>query len=184
MTISTSHAWHEFSDRVAYEGSVRLNLSVRPLPDAPRLAQLSDMGAQILATLEAMEERRGLDDDSAIAHELARMDAKLNVLMELLNRALMPESKLPERQHLRFNAFGLSGAVSLPDQGSTVRVRLHFDGCRAMPLELFGQVASGTPAPFIAFHGVGETLREAIERMVFRHHRRLIADRRGARDAQ
>jgi hypothetical protein len=101
--------------------------------------------------------------------------------MEIVNRLLLPQSSLPPRMSLRFNALG---AVlpwdCLPPVGQPVLLKLHFDVCRALPLELPGTRQAGPTdgKGFVAFDGVSEPVRDEIERLVFRQHRRQVAEAR------
>jgi hypothetical protein len=59
-------------------------------------------------------------------------------------------------------------------------VRLRFDVCRSLPLELAAKVERrlGDGQVFVVFAAPGDVLGDAIERLVFRHHRRKVAETR------
>src|SRR3546814_4109252 len=66
-----------------------------------------------------------------------------------------------------------------------VSVFIHLDACRAMPLELPAQVLAlpDQTRLLLAFQDIGPAIEEALDRLVFRYHRRQIAiERRSARD--
>ncbi|MBB3225599.1 hypothetical protein FHW69_000189 [Luteibacter sp. Sphag1AF] len=175
--------WQAFSERVTYDGQFHATCVAAPLPDAAAISALNDRNLSVLTAVAALVEKRAEtpEDDTAVTNELSRLDAKLNVLMEIVNRLLLPQADLPGRIALRFNA---SGAVlpwsGLPPVGQTVLLRIHFDVCRALPLELPGQRLAGPSdgRGFVGFQGLGESVRDAIERLVFRHHRRQVAEAR------
>lgn len=172
-----------FSAHVAYDGELPLDLQSCEQPSAAQLAMLGQRGAQLLATLEALENQTSADDDAPRAHDLVRIDTKLNALLALLNQTLMPDDALPPSARIRLNAWGLSCDRALPRHGTQVRIRLHFDACRAMPLELTGTVNDQESARYVALDDMGEALHEALQRMVFRQHRRSVAEQRLSRDA-
>jgi hypothetical protein len=177
----SDEGWLEFSERVAWDARFHATCEAGPRPDAAALALINDRNASVLVAVSALMDRRSdtSEDDSPLTQEVARLDAKLNVLMEIVNRLLLPQSGLPPRIALRFNA---SGAVlpwdSLPAAGQTALLKIHFDACRALPLELPCIRLAG-PADgkgFLGFEGLTEPVRDGIERLVFRQHRRQVAE--------
>jgi hypothetical protein len=182
--------WKAFSDRVAWDAAFHATCETASRPDAAALALINDRNASVLVAVSALMERRAdsAEDDSPLSHEVARLDAKLNVLMEIVNRLLLPQSGLPPRIPLRFNA---AGAVlpwaGLPPVGQSVMLKIHFDTCRALPLELPGTRLAGPTdgKGFVGFEGLSEAVRDGIERLVFRQHRRQVAEARAqARPAE
>jgi hypothetical protein len=179
----SDEGWVEFSERVAWDARFHATCEPGPRPDAAALALINDRNASVLVAVSALMDRRSdtSEDDSPLTQEVARLDAKLNVLMEIVNRLLLPQSGLPPRIALRFNA---SGAVlpwdGLPAVGQTALLKIHFDACRALPLELPGvRLAGPTDGKgFLGFEGLTEPVRDGIERLVFRQHRRQIAEAR------
>lgn len=167
-----------FHDRLAFEGPLRVDLVVHTTPpDAERLRQLN-LG--ILTAIETLGERRTelTDEDTPVSRELARLEARIDILTELLSRAVLPDTHLPPSRPVRLNVHGISGAGSETlAAGTSVLVRIHVDACRALPLELPGRVDAGH-REFVAFEPMDERLRDALERQVFRMHRRAIADAR------
>ncbi|WP_413625703.1 PilZ domain-containing protein [Luteibacter sp. Lutesp34] len=175
--------WQAFSERVTWDAAFHATCEAAPRPDAAALALINDRNASVLVAVSALMERRteSTEDDNPLSNEVARLDAKLNVLMEIVNRLLLPQSDLPARVSMRFNA---AGAVlpwaGLPAVGQPVMLRLHFDACRALPLELPGVRVAGPSdgKGFISFEGLSEAVRDGIERLVFRQHRRQVAEAR------
>lgn len=175
--------WLAYSERVSVEGALRARCE--PLPatlDATALARLVERNLSTLASIAAIEERRaeGADDDSPVLQELARLDAKLNALVDVINRLLTPVESLPARNSLTFNALGaVMPAQEVPDS-TQVLLRLHFDACPSLPLELPARVERQLDdgRVFLAFEPASDVLTAALERLVFRHHRRKVAETR------
>lgn len=175
--------WNEFTQLIAFEGPLRVAVKADPAASVDTHTQV--MNARVLDCVASLQERRpgtGKDEDNAIAQEIARLDARMDVLLELVGRAVMPESRLPPALPARFNALGLS-SPQLPElgPGQRVRVHIHLDACRALPLRLIGRSAAAPDTRFITFDDVGQGLRDALERLVFRHHREHVARARGDR---
>ncbi|HKE47032.1 MAG TPA: PilZ domain-containing protein [Rhodanobacteraceae bacterium] len=120
--------------------------------------------------------------DETGAAELLRLDAKLNAIMELLATLHERDVELLPAVPLRFNAHGIEWKCDAPPEAaSPLVVRIHLEAAPALPLEL-AATALVLPEPGWAaarFEGVKAPLAEAIARMVFREHRRQVADSAG-----
>ncbi|MBB5359962.1 hypothetical protein HDE76_003202 [Rhodanobacter sp. ANJX3] len=175
--------WQEFSQRMVYEGS--LHVKVEPLDSSPDLlAGYNERNLHVLRALASLDERRvdgGSEDDNPLMQELLRMDSKINVLMEVVNRLLIPIAQLPAQRTIRFNALGIVVPQdALPAAEQLLLVCLHFDACRALPLELPGSLHCRLDdgSAYIAFIEPSEMVADGLERFVFRHHRRKVAEAR------
>ncbi|MHA6205498.1 PilZ domain-containing protein [Dyella soli] len=177
-------AWQAFCDRVSYEDSLHAGCVAVALPqDELQLAVMRERNLNVLGTLAAFGERRldVADDESPLAQELLRMDNKLNVLMAMFDQLLQRGAELPARQPVRFNAVGAVLPAALwPGGAATGLLRLHFDGCLALPLELPARLLQERDGDhvFVAFETLDDVTGDALERLVFRHHRRKVAGRR------
>ncbi|HEX7817092.1 PilZ domain-containing protein [Dyella sp.] len=179
MQIDT---WQDFSERVSYEDRLHLCCAALGEWDEQRQSQIRERNLHVLATLDSLEERRAdIDEEAPLVQELARIDNKLNVLMDIVTRLLVPESILPPRQSIRLNALGaLVPSQVLPPVDGPVLLTLHVDACRALPLEFSAQVTHSATADMtlLVFDGLGDAVLEGLERFVFRHHRRKVAEAR------
>ena len=177
-------AWLTFSERVSCEDDCHFDCEPLENPLSPAQAQRqSERNAHVLATIGALEEHHADagEDDSPLMQEMLRMDAKLNALVDIVNLLLVPSSNLPPRQSLRFNAIGaVLPATLVPTGHVSLLLRLRFDVCRSLPLELVAQVERPLDdgRVFVAFAPLGDAVGDAIERLVFRHHRRRVAETR------
>jgi hypothetical protein len=172
-----------FADQVSYEGLLHVSCEIAAMPEPRELVLLNERNASLLLTLASLVDRRadGVEEDSALNQELARLDAKLNAVIELVNRLALPSVDLPPRIPVRFNALAAElPRRFLPAPDSRVMLRIHFDACRALPLELPGRVQEGSAGELglVAYDGLAETVREAILKLVFRQHRRQVAEAR------
>ena len=179
----TASSWDEFDQRLSSEEY--LHADSEPLawpPSVELLQRLAERNANTLATLAALEERRADlgDDDNPLMQEMLRMDAKLTALVEIVNQLLAPAATLPPRRALRFNAVGAVLPAALLPAGEGLLLRLRFDACRSLPLELAGRMvhAIDESRSFVEFAAQGDATGDAIERLVFRHHRRKVAEAR------
>lgn len=176
--------WQFFSDRISWEGEIRVACEAIDAPlDPARQARMEEANANVLATLSTSGERGGSEapEDEAVSAALVRINAKLDVLMEVFNRHLLGNVSLPPRSPVRFNARGiLLKSWTAPEPGTPVSVRIYFDACVGLPLELSGHVATAPRGAggFVAFDGLDEGIRQSIEHLVFRQHRRQLAETR------
>ncbi|HZX71014.1 MAG TPA: PilZ domain-containing protein [Rhodanobacter sp.] len=175
--------WDEFEQRVSVEEL--LHVSVEPLawPVPPaRALSLVERNGNTLAAIAALEERRvdSAEDDNPLVQEMRRMDAKLTALVDIVNRLLTPTETLPGRRLVRFNARGAVIPSDLIPSGEAMLLSLRFDHCRSLPLELAAQVDRQLDdgRTFVVFTTLNDAQGDAIERLVFRHHRRKVADAR------
>ena len=181
----TASAWDQFEQRLACEDSWHADSQALawPVPEA-LTTRLAERNAAALATVTALEERRAdsADDDNPVMQELLRLDAKLNALIDMINRVALSADALPSRQPLRFNAIGAVIPDTLVPAGEALLLRLRFDACPSAPLELPARIGRrlDDDRTFVAFHALGEGVAASLERFVFRHHRRKVA---GARQA-
>ncbi|MGN2254651.1 PilZ domain-containing protein [Frateuria sp. GZRe12] len=179
----TASAWNEFEQRLACEDSWHADSQALAWPLPEGLAQrLAERNTAALASVAALEERRAesADDDSPVMQELSRLDAKLNALIDMVNRLAMPAETLPPRQSLRFNAIGAVLPAAMVPAGDALLLRLRFDACPGVPLELPAHIerrfADG--GAFVAFQALGDGVAASLERFVFRQHRRKVAGAR------
>ncbi|MDP1697195.1 MAG: PilZ domain-containing protein [Xanthomonadaceae bacterium] len=178
-----------FAQQLAFEGELRVEWrALAALPTGEALMRLRDANLTVLNLVSAVEEHRsdGTDDETGGAGELVRLDAKVNLLLELVQRLVARDQMPPARLAVRFNAHGLSIERPANLAGAQwVTVYIHLDACRAMPLELPAQVVvlPDQAQVLLAFQDIGPAIEEALDRLVFRYHRRQIAiDRRNARE--
>ncbi|MFK2878574.1 PilZ domain-containing protein [Rhodanobacter hydrolyticus] len=181
----TASSWEEFEQRLSSEENLHADCEPLAWPPSPeRLQRLAERNANTLATLDALEERRLdlSDDDNPLMQEMLRMDAKLTALVEIVNQMLAPDASLPPRQTLRFNAIGavLPSALLPAPAEEGVLLRLRFDACRSLPLELAGRLSHkiDESQSYVEFVNHNDATSDAIERLVFRHHRRKVAGAR------
>ena len=178
-----SSRWDEFEQRVSIEELLHAAIEplAWPMPQAQALA-MAERNGNALAAIAALEERRTdtADDDNPLVQEMRRMDAKLTALVDIVNRLLVPPGMLPAQHLVRFNARGAVLGAELPLPGDAILLSLRFEHCRSLPLELpaLREMQFDDGRTFVQFPAVSDALGDAIERLVFRHHRRKVAEAR------
>lgn len=178
-----ANLWDDFQQRVSCEEN--LHVDSEPLAWPPSTAQqlhMVERSMNTLSAIAALEERvvETGDEDNPLMQEMLRMDAKLTALTDIVNQLLVPPDSLPPRQVLRLNVVGALLPAALVPPGDALVLRPRFDVCRSLPLELPARIEQRFPdgQVFVAFALLGDVLSDAIERLVFRHHRRKVAEAR------
>jgi hypothetical protein len=159
------------------------------LPDGAALAGVNQENQQVLVADASLDDQRSMTDaKSDEAHELAdelqRLEFKVNVVIQLLAQLLNRNSTLPPVRSVRLHADGLDWLAAGDEVWPGVGVvALHVSRHFPQPLRLPGRVvgtardAEGDWVRF-EFEGLTPSVIDLLERLVFRHHRRLIAGTR------
>jgi hypothetical protein len=176
-------------DELAYDDV--LPVQWRALPralDRFEIMGLDESNALLLQACIAVEEHpaRDLTEDlGPLAGELARLDFKLNLLLQLMSK-LVSQDRPPAPSRIKFNALGASWTATdpLPSVGDLGVLRVQLRSSLPQPLEL--------PAEVIAVHGttvrgrfpqLPEGTVELVQKLAFLRHRRHVAEARKARGA-
>jgi hypothetical protein len=165
-----------------------LPVSWRPLPDQinPDLAaSYAVSNVRVLHASTALQEQGPTDkgdENSPHAQDLARIELKINLLLDVVGRLLASNQPRPPSVAIRFNALGATfqGSNPLPRPGAQGCVEIYLRECVAEPLRLIGRVANVSPGGEIKvrFLPPGEATSDLLEKLAFRRHRRQIAGSR------
>jgi hypothetical protein len=174
-------------DELAYQDvlPVQWQASARPC-DRFELTGLEEGNLLLLQACVAMEEHPARDkneDLGPLAGEIARIDFKLSLVLQLLSR-LVQREPMPAPCPIQFNALGASWAPlgAPPPVGSHGLLRIELRSSLPQPLELPAEVAAleGSTVQ-VRFPELSEAVAELIQRLAFLRHRRHIAGVRKAR---
>ncbi len=170
--------------------------------ELPLRWQAAEAGQHLAADLHAEDNRRVLDAVSVLeeyhgdseaastmtmgtmTHEIARLDAKLDLLLVVLGKLLRQQAPLPPAVRLRLSASALTWiAAEPPPDGQTGWVSLYLNELVPEPLTLPGRATSvlaegGERWVEVRFAELPAGLQDSLEKHVFRHHRRAIAEAR------
>ncbi len=175
-------------DGLIFEELLPLAWVAGPLVEGLALARLNADNHQLLGAESSLDEVRvseALKEESpALLHELQRLEFKLNILLRLTAELVARSSPLPPAQRIRLGSRGLEwfGAAA-PPLGSTGLVYVYINPALPQPLKIPCVVDSERTqdAERIAqlrFRGSSDAVAEMLEKLIFRHHRRLIAGAR------
>ena len=180
-------------DGLIIEATMPLAWTPGPPVDDLTLARLNADNHQLLVAASTLDEVRvheALKDESpALVHELQRLDYKLNILLRLTADLAMRQNGLPPPRLVRFSSQGLEWVGDdAPEPGSAGVLMLYVNPSLPQPLRLPAIVSDASHnqvcAARLQFTGLSESVVELIEKMIFRHHRRLVAGARLAPNRQ
>lgn len=180
------NALQEFHERLACEDILPLSWEPYLQPVGPAsLIYLNENNLNVLHAVAAIEERlvEPLEEYGPLGQELMRLDAKLSLLLNVVGRQIVQSKELPRRVPIRFNAWGVSWEATdnVLVMGEEGVVSLHLHSFPAMPLLLAGRVVDtsvndkGGTVTTVTFFDLAEPVKEVMERMIFRYHRRYVA---------
>ena len=169
-------------DELAYEDL--LPIAWKPLSgplDAGTASSFQDRNLRLLQACAAIEEHAGTekqDEPSPNAADIARMDLKINLILDLVGQLVAASQQRPAAVAVRFNARGAEWTMpgrALP-AGSQGVLELFIRDCLPQPLALPAEVVASTDGQIKArFLSPGEPVANLIEKLAFRRHRRRVA---------
>lgn len=115
------------------------------------------------------------------ANELVRIDAKLNIILQLLGQLLQNRQALPTAVSLRFSDDSLAWRVGAqtPPVGTRLQVALYPDPSIPLAFTFIGKVCEVKDQWLeVGMHGLSEDELGIWSRWVFRQHRRQVAQAR------
>ena len=174
-------------DGLAYEDRLALQWNtIEVKPDAGERVELEESNLDVLHTLFALGDHHAelADEPANVAQELARLDFKLNLVLDLVGEVLSYYHERPPRVPVRLGAQGIQWeAPQAPPPQGLVSIELYLNVSYPRALRLVGRVQSVTPLAqgfrtVVMFEDVGEAVHEMLEKIIFRHHRRSVAQAR------
>ncbi|GAB4356777.1 MAG: hypothetical protein Kow006_24100 [Gammaproteobacteria bacterium] len=176
---------------VVYEARLPLVWkALKAMPEPAQLASLNDHNETVLRTVLSLEEvgSEHSEEGAGSNQELVRIEAKINLVLNLVGQLLAAQSTIPAKVPVVLSADALewSGA-RLPAAEQPVLLELYLHPSYPRPLRLVGisrpaGTASDRPNCRVEFRGLGEPAQEVLEKLIFRHHRRAVAQARARRD--
>ena len=162
-----------------------LPLQWRPLetlPQGPAAERQDDSNTRLLTAATLLDEKPKLGDEPTLVElELLRIHHKLNLLLELAGSLLRQQQGRAQPVRLRLSWQGLSWQAgdAPPAVGDVGLVEVFLKDALQQPLRLPGRIEAVSEEEIHArFVGLSEACQAALERHVFQHHRRAVAETR------
>jgi Atypical PilZ domain, cyclic di-GMP receptor len=155
------------------------------LAEGVQLARLNADNHQLLGAESSLDEVRvheALKDESpALLHELQRLEYKVNILLRLTAELAMRSSGLPAAERVRMSPRALEWFGDHPLQSqATGLLSVYINSALPQPLKIPSVVTGeraidGVRATQLRFVGLSDAVVDMLEKLIFRHHRRLVA---------
>jgi hypothetical protein len=177
-------------DGLVYEELLPVAWTSAPLLEGLPLARLNVDNQQLLAAEASLDDVRvneALKDESpALLNELQRLEFKINILLRLTAEIAVRGNALPPAERVKLTSHALEwyGERAPATEGSgmlTLYVNPALPQGIKIPCKAERRVmVDKAPATQLRFVGLSEPVVHLLDKLIFRHHRRLIA---GARHA-
>jgi hypothetical protein len=177
-------------DGLIFEESLPVAWAPGALAEGLALARLNADNHQLLGAESSLDDVRvheALKDESpALLHELQRLEYKVNILLRLTAELAKRSSGLPAAERVRMTSRALEWFGDHPaSAGDTGLLTVYINPALPQPLQIpcavVGQKMQGDlRATQFRFMALSDAVVELLEKLIFRHHRRLVA---GARHA-
>lgn len=156
------------------------------VPDAAHLAYWNEYNDAALRGMAALDEyiNQPPEEHANLGHDLARLEFKVNLVLDLLGQLLSQQLLLPDTVWLKVGARGIEwSSPEAPAVGTPLLLQLYLTPNYPRPLELpatvvkYEALAVGARCT-AAFEGCSEPVQDWLGKLIFRHHRRSIAHTR------
>jgi len=163
-----------------------ISLTWKPVeyqPDEAHLALVNESNDAFLRAVSAIGEfsREVSEEDAGMSQEIARLDLKVNLLLDLVSQLIYKQLDIPEKSRVTLSGSEIEWYASdLPAPGLTVFVQAYVQHGTPKPLCFYGKVASSqeehdSGRARVRYVGLCGSAQSWLEKLIFRHHRREIA---------
>ena len=175
------------SPGVYFEDSIPLRYHVvEQLAEGAHLARLHAQSEHVLRVLSMLEDAAPMsqEESDTESHDLTRLDFKLNLVLDLVGRLLSQHVALPP---VRWIKMGLEEMVweqeAALEIGSCLEVEVFLSRVYPFSVTLPTRIVHADVLTqgyrlTVRYERLSEIMRDALERVVFRHHRRSVAHSR------
>jgi hypothetical protein len=156
------------------------------MPDGQELARRNLHNEKVLRALALFEEHDQSPSDVAERAELHRLEGKIDLLLELVTVLVRDQQSGSRVRNARFNTRGLCWDTQRqPPAGALLDVDCYLLAQWPLPLKFCARVVDIVAAREQAhrvcarLEGLGDSSRDWLGKLVFRRHRRSVAQQRG-----
>ncbi|MGE3296918.1 MAG: PilZ domain-containing protein [Porticoccaceae bacterium] len=179
-------AEYPLDQSLAYEGELALEWRAGDATvTAGQREQLNAANERALRLLAVLEEHHAdTSEEQASGHDLARLEFKINLILELVGGWLAQQRDQPAPIMARLSSRTVrwQPPAAIPPAPAAGEMVLYLHAALPYPLRLPAVIHSAGEMVEARFDGLSETLVELLEKTIFRRHRRQVAQTRPARD--
>lgn len=158
--------------------------------DQKHLAMVNASNEEFLRAVSVIGDAGGQKEpqessSGVVAQEVARLDLKVNLLLDLVGTLIYHQLDIPDTSPVRVSAGGVAWKGAVPEPGTTVYLELYIQRGLPKPLCCYGKVVSTADAyaagtAKVRFTGLTGSAKSWLEKLIFRHHRREVAYKRSS----
>lgn len=160
-------------------------------PDESRLALVNESNESFLRAVSALAafSTDSSEDEIGLSQEIARLDLKVNLLLDLVSQLIYQQLEIPEKSQVTISSTNIRwDSVKVPLPGATVFVQVYIQHGTPKPLCFYGKVQSSeeqyrSGSALVSYLGLSGSAQSWLDKLIFRHHRRAIAFRKSKRPA-
>lgn len=170
-----------FTDNISVSWS-----GVESPPDAAQLTKVNESNETFLRAVSALGSLSSdaSEEEAAVSQEIARLDLKVNMLLDLVSQLIYAQLDIPPRTQVTISSDALQWCTSEPPAtGACVFMEVYIQHGTPKPLCFYGEIISSAEehASGIArtnYFGLSSAAKGWLDKLIFRHHRREVAYRR------
>ncbi len=122
-----------------------------------------------------------VEDNDDLTQHLKRQEAKLDLLLDMVTEILSRQSNIPQELDVRLTAQSIdwqdAGQQFAP--GDIMEVDVYITPAIPKALRFYGRISQSEAAHHsVEFFGVSQQVIDLLEKILFRHHRRAVAQQR------
>lgn len=154
-------------------------------PEEKQLIAANEANEQLLRLMTSLGERLPeANEDVEYNAELARLDLKLTVLLDMVGQMVLHQLNLPDKELIKLGHGSMEWRTAVPpDVGRLINFKVYIDPELPSPLSLYGVVERGNieaqtdrlTAIRVKYRGLSEAVKNELEKYIFRQHRKKIA---------
>ncbi len=182
MTISETNP---LSDSLTYEDLLPVSWVARKHDSQSiNYARVDEHNEHVIRCVNLLGEpaKEKTDEESETESALIRLEAKVNLLLEMVTKLDRASVDLPDAAQVRLSAAGIEWGCKEqpPAEGDRIWINIYVDNRIPEAMKLAARVltlndAGGVTAVTARFEDMGEVVQDQLEKMIFRHHRRMVA---------
>lgn len=178
-----SQATHEFNESLALTGAMPARFKViDAIPAAGTMAVVNEKNEHTLRSSLLPNDSVELEDHDELGQYLKRQEAKLDLLLDIVTELLLRQDQYPQELNIKLTAQGVSWQdpeLTLASE-TAMEANLYITASVPRPMRFFGHARSIADGEhFMEFTGISQQVVDLLEKLLFRHHRRAIAQQRG-----
>jgi len=166
---------------LVFEGAIPIRVeTIDAFPQDSTLVTVNEKNEHVLKSSLMPAEPADIDEHDDLAVYLKRQEVKLDLLFDMVAELLYREGKMPPEVNIKLTSHGVEFPSTLGEfnTGQKLQLQVNLTLPEPRPLMLYALVISpASEDGLIAarFVGVSQTMSYLLDKILFRHHRRMVA---------